>query len=964
MTARSTTAARAAVRLGRIEEDRTVIITSTGVFEDAHPQVQLFGPDPLVQIARWAVAPGGSLDEDFESETGLTQGYADADHDDSGWYSASRISEVSFGYPTWEGDGYRGYLWYRTRISMASAQDPVLVLGSPSDPRTLDWRVFVDGRLLTPKCIRGPVIRVPLPANAAGRDLAVAVQLASRRDWPMDRLREAEGWKRNESLCYQHVEFAASFTQMDFEVVDSHASGFRAVSKKHGLHVQVDFAENDPGITKSVTMLNIGADPVVVSSIRLARVRVQDAVSVHPEGAWAVHGPYFQAVEHPAGCTGWADGAIESVVWPGLRLEPSQEHQFPSVVLAGGDDPNGAHNVRAHLARVAGRPRQTLAIFDPYGWYQIAHTSEPKIELDEDMVAEIDSLLGRLSDAGVRFDMLALDTGWNDPDDLRRFHPTNFPSGSTTVTDVARRHGLGLMLWVSGSEGSRAFRHENGLRHPDLEPCESGAALMPWRLCPAAEPWASMFREALTKHVTENGVVGFKIDTNEVWCAAATHGHLPGIWSVYATTSALVDTLAVLRGLGAAFNMAYWGLRSPWWLLHAATLWEREYLVEAAAPSGQVSSALRAGVASSQDIGQQSAWNTIPTHLQDSLGVWISTTAWASWQGTADWDDAVMLDIARGGQLLQLWGDLRLLEEAGEVPRLAELWAIPARFADELGGDGSPVLAPAWQDAPAYGYKWLSPRGALVVVTAPTEAAAVTVSLDGWRSAKSPASVEIIYQSRRPGSAVRLAGGSITVDVPAGGVVAVFVGDAAGATHAGAVKRANPVVRAWSSIGSEDEAMSPDDPVQAPSLELMLLGRAPQIIPWIAGATETDKTVPEMALLAPPDDRTAVRRVDRYVGIVEVPTERSATVAVIVPFRRLGAAWHNDRLHALVSFRITVDGQEVAADVHPTRTHEQAGSWSSSVATFGLSSGTHDIAVLVETVAPADVDRDAVVVAR
>ncbi len=146
---------------------------------------------------------------------------------------------------------------------------------------------------------------------------------------------------------------------------------------------------------------------------------------------------------------------------------------------------------------------------------------------------------------------------------------------------------------------------------------------MPWRLCTSAEPWRSRFRESLLSLVRETGAKGVKVDAADLWCASEQHDHAR-IYSVYANTSALADTFGALVEAGAPFLMTYWGLRSPWWLRWAATLWERDYLVEAAGPSGVPSWSLRLGVASSQDIGQQRSWRTIPAHQQDS---WASGSA-------------------------------------------------------------------------------------------------------------------------------------------------------------------------------------------------------------------------------------------------------------------------------------------------------------------------------------------------
>ncbi|MFD0744573.1 hypothetical protein ACFQ1L_24215 [Phytohabitans flavus] len=111
------------------------------------PRPVVAEPAQLAHIAGWRTIPGGPLSEAAGDEAGLRAGYH-ADLDDSTWYAASRINEVTFGFPTWEGESYGGYLWYRTRAARptAGARSPSRSArrwsagGSPGASSPTAWR--------------------------------------------------------------------------------------------------------------------------------------------------------------------------------------------------------------------------------------------------------------------------------------------------------------------------------------------------------------------------------------------------------------------------------------------------------------------------------------------------------------------------------------------------------------------------------------------------------------------------------------------------------------------------------------------------------------------------------------------------------------------------------------------------------------------------------------------------------
>lgn len=929
-------------------EREGVLLSEPGSSElifDAWPALTVFTGSPILHVRGWRCMPGGDFGQPPHQEDGLRRGFASTDLDDSDWYATSRVNEVTFCFPTWEGDSYEGYLWYRAKVAVGDDRPNRLMLGSPAERRSLSWRAYINGVEVTVGSVDAAVLDVPIPETArpaAGTTAVVAVQLRIQPPvLPDERSREREGWRRVDLNCLQLLCVDEPWQRLLLTRVQ-HENDLISLT---GPNATVDIRYSVAGgiIRKSVEMRNSGDRVVTIATADLAAVATDRLVSYHPEGAWATFGSRFLCVAHPAGCTLPDVGGPTARIWPGLELRPGQVHAFPDVLLGSSDTGDGVDMIHQILTHV-GRDRQPRAIYDPYGWYQISHASEPKTELDSSLVGEMDRALSAAAEGGLRFDLLALDCGWNDPDDLRRFHPRNFPNGPADVLDLASRHGLDLMLWVSPSDGPRAFRHELGLKTPGFDACLADSGLFPWRLCPAAEPWASTFRDALVHHAQVHGARGFKIDGAELWCASEQHGHLPGLWSGYATTRALCSAFRAATDAGADFLMLYWGLRSPWWLRYGSTLYEGDYLVEAAAPSGQQSWGLRSAVCSSQDIGHQSSWTTVPAHQQDSLGVWVSDTAWASWQGRADWADAVIMDAARGSLLTQVWGDIRMLPWDAAAQ---DVWRC-AREAQELirTARGQLVAGRPWKDQ-VYGYLWEDGHMALVVLSNSGEASETVIDLASvFPAADGVVCARIGYRSAgRDATAALDAGAKLTIAQDGGSVVAVFVSRKAGPPSP-AWPRPAAALRGWRQIVAARRPLRPHH--DGFEMAAVASGRVSGQ-PFMTGPVELAEALAKL----PPRDRDLVETRQVWQGTVDVAQEREA--GLFVALDRDGAAWHNDRLHELVRVEVSLDGAAVPLDLLPYRMHEQAGSWSWVVARFPVPSGEHRLVAAVVTATPASV---------
>jgi hypothetical protein len=220
-------------------------------------------------------------------------------------------------------------------------------------------------------------------------------------------------------------------------------------------------------------------------------------------------------------------------------------------------------------------------------------------------------------------------------------------------------------------------------------------------MCRATEPIRSMYVEAFRHHIRENGVRLLKFDNLHAVCNNPGHEHLPGLYSTEPIQDAVIEFLHALdRECPDVFLMLYWGHRSPWWLLHADTLFDSGIGIEAASPSALPAPHVRDSVTQRLDQAQWHA-SDVPALGKDSLGVWLSDWGWNSSVGKERWPEGFVMDLCRGSLLAQPWSDYPWLspperKQMGEL--IALLKAQPQCFANPRF-----ILGDPWKDEP-YGY--------------------------------------------------------------------------------------------------------------------------------------------------------------------------------------------------------------------------------------------------------------------
>ncbi|HWE61450.1 MAG TPA: hypothetical protein VHB98_07050, partial [Chloroflexota bacterium] len=533
-----------------------------------------------------------------------------------------------------------------------------------------------------------------------------------------------------------------------------------------------------------------------------------------------------------------------------------------------------------------------LAVYDPLGWYDYTFlAAETLTEMTEDLVDENVTVLEELRKADVRFDAYMFDDWW-EPTDLDRFRDRAYPHGGKAVADRVRRGGMQPGLWFAttcagwtchqapGME--RAIAGGSGVPLPAGHPGPSNwvelftnAHTRDKRFCLAAEPYRTMVLQALPQHVRDLGLVILKLDCVTRHCTSSAHDHRPGRYSVEAMMAVVLETVAAAQQANPDLLLVwYWGFRSPWWLKYGDVAFDKGLKMEAASPASAPGPSYRQSVSLNIDQAIQHA-TLLPLSLQDSLGVWLGEVAWANRMGKEDWRDAFLLDVARGSAMVQLWGDVGLLDR-GDVDYLAGVlqWmrATEAfyRTTIRVGGD-------AWRAEP-YGYAQQTATGAVITLFNP-QFEATTVSVDLAPLGISTRGTTALYEL-----------------YPFPGLVAdraIVVASTLSAPLKPFEVRCLELIHDPSSLGAVPPQNRPPD-------------RPGRALDLVATPGTND------------DVGSAAEQSPLYRGTTTLPAiTRGQRLAVIVRLHRQGEWWYHPEPHSLIRFTGTLDGLDVVAQAIP-----------------------------------------------
>jgi len=461
---------------------------------------------------------------------------------------------------------------------------------------------------------------------------------------------------------------------------------------------------SEPVLHKFARISPRGDTPARILNVHLGNYHSDVAVT-EGEVGFPVYlaGEFFMGLAHPYGHVRGQEGTVHLLQYPGAKVLPGEA--FESMEAVYGVAQSGEAR-QAFLSHVQGRMRrvqrdhdQPYAIFEPFGGRPGANNSFD--ETEEYLLANLAKVAEGARDSGCRFDYYSLDFWADYHGDLRQTDPERFPHGfSKIIPEVKKLHML-LGLWIDSSWESWSVGGNPAVQ-ADLTNVPGYARNAGWdALCRASEPIKTMYSQAFRYHIRENGVRLLKFDNFRPICYNPRHDHLLGVYSTEAIGNAVIE---FLRDLDAesreVFLILYWGYRSPWWLLHADTLFEPGLAMEASLPSSASALYARDSVTVGLDQGQ---WycEDVPRLGKDSLGIWLSDWEWNSSIGSERWQEGFVMDICRGSLLAQPWTDSAWLSPP-QREQMADFIALLKERSDCFRNPRFIVGNP-WKEEP-YGY--------------------------------------------------------------------------------------------------------------------------------------------------------------------------------------------------------------------------------------------------------------------
>ncbi|HLK13909.1 MAG TPA: hypothetical protein VKT78_03815, partial [Fimbriimonadaceae bacterium] len=418
---------------------------------------------------------------------------------------------------------------------------------------------------------------------------------------------------------------------------------------------------SDSVLRKELFVTNSGAGPVRLLNVVLGRFPVR---GVKPEGGERgfplyLDNQFFVSVAHPAGFAHVESGSVVLRQYPGKWLGPGQTIASMEAVYGvagrGGAKTFFVDYVRSRMARVVYHHDHAYSVLESFGGQPDGdYKRNFSIGVSESyLLRHLDDVAQGEAATGFKFDFYGMEFWHDRAGDLKTFNRKNFPNGFDSVRDRILGLGMKPALWIDSGRlpywtidqnpaVRRCFNVRDGVGH----------------LCRASEPLARMYKDAYLYQMSHNKVGLVKFDNLESVCNNPAHDHLPGpLYSTEAIYDSIIDFFRTLRSANPyLFIELYWGYHSPWWLLYGDTCFDTGGSIEAASPAQFPAPYARDSVTQRLDQAQRTVSDT-PWLGKDTLGVWLSDWAWNSGIGSARWQEGVIMDMARGNLLLQLWTD-------------------------------------------------------------------------------------------------------------------------------------------------------------------------------------------------------------------------------------------------------------------------------------------------------------------
>ncbi len=276
---------------------------------------------------------------------------------------------------------------------------------------------------------------------------------------------------------------------------------------------------------------------------------------------------WFVGLEYPGSETRHANGLVTLAHFPGLAdPEEGADHyviQSKTAVVGVGKPRDPIELAFSDYLDTIRRPSRVLLHYN--SWYDL-RTDELTPEA---MIKTFDAFKKNVLDLyDLKMDVFVPDDGWQNPQSIWVPRKNLYPEGFGPLSEALESRGTRLGLWVpfNGFILDAEWGAARG-----YEKSDKGRYY-----CLVGPKYDAAIRDVTRRLINEGNISYFKHDFNQLQCSATGHGHLPDEKHGHeANLDAELELLAFERELqpGIYLNVTSYVWHSPWWLLHADTIW-------------------------------------------------------------------------------------------------------------------------------------------------------------------------------------------------------------------------------------------------------------------------------------------------------------------------------------------------------------------------------------------------------
>ncbi len=701
-----------------------------------------------IEIPWWQCTFGPDNDSNpQDAEEGYKKGFHHREFDDSKWQTCLNLGLRGVTSPSGlalnQGRPpivYGGYGWFRAKFELASGDRGELVVLNLGGYDETDWKeywVYVNGveagrRTTSGRWREAKQFRISpdSPSYEAlrfdtGKPNVVAVRTHSYNRHYGDLSDDVLDRHHFDPVLHdQFVTVGEPYLQItEFKVLEvkQETEGgkpslrVKLVNQSSQMRAELHYQLDGPIRRKWADVQNGSSNPVLLLDVDLDSFRVDAPLG---EGGYGypltIDDQAFAAVEHPSGFNRWNESTVQLTHFPGRWLKPGEVWRSHNAIVGVAPERQANRGFLEYIEAHTVRKNKILALYDPFGL--TAFTEGTSWALNDHQNTGTLNLLAEWQKRGIKFDYYIPDMSLDTTSDLKRFRLFSFPDGPGQMIEHVRELGMKFGQWFCVTMGAWS-----NARSPKMAPSrvpspkESSQGLFRYgyladmtgnvsALCVASEPYFSTLKDAILHHIKENHVELIKLDGGDYYCNSTQHGHLPGKYSTEESFNHLIDIAREARKANSeVFVIWYWGIYSPFSALDGDVIFDIRLSMEAASTGDYPALFFRDAVTQALDQGSQFArW--VPPRNHDSLGIWLANNWWGNQMETVRWQEALIMDLARGNLLFpQVWSDIFNLEDH-DVEFLARIQGLVKRN-ERVFLTRRYTMGDAWKDD-IYGYSY------------------------------------------------------------------------------------------------------------------------------------------------------------------------------------------------------------------------------------------------------------------